>query len=99
MPQSHVLVSVSEKLASYVNQFITFLSNHHIFRMVYGNNKVHITDFFTLHVSDDINECVTNPNICGTGYTCQNTVGSYKCSKYKYIMMYSTTDQSFVPET
>ena len=29
----------------------------------------------------DINECATNNGNCGTGYSCQNTAGSYSCNQ------------------
>lgn len=28
---------------------------------------------------EDIDECANNANICGTGYQCVNTIGSYEC--------------------
>ena len=31
--------------------------------------------------SGDINECANEDNDCDAGYTCHNTVGSFKCGK------------------
>jgi hypothetical protein len=36
--------------------------------------------FKGIQCDDDIDECIENPNICGTQKICSNTQGNYTCS-------------------
>ena len=45
-----------------------------MFHIIFPQNYISFLEFA------DVDECVTNPDICGTGGTCTDTDGSYTCA-------------------